>query len=706
MTVIADLLDRDPRGQRLVNNGQARLSDSSPEEDRGELRSFVCEGRYADGVTRIVESFCCDLGKSSQQAAWVSGFYGSGKSHLLKMLGYLWENKAFPDGMSPRALVEDMPASVRAALRELDTEAARHGGLFAAAGPMPSGQLERPRHSVLATVLRAAGLPADYGKAAFCLWLEDKGIADDVKAAVTAAGNKFEDEIEELYMSPVIPEAIASQFKGESLKEIRERIRAQYKTPDMDIDRNQFVSTLKRVLARQGKNGKTPLTLVLLDEVQIYIGDSQDRAGAIAEIAETLAKEFDRRIMLVGAGQSALQGTSQSNPQLVRLLDRFTVRVQLDDNDVETVTHPVGRAVRGFIGAGKAGREVRDQFTREPYGWPKDAIDAALVALVRANQLTVTLNGEPAAATALDGTAIGKATFRREDISISAREKIALAGLLQTLVGAIQNRDDLAEPAREFLRKLRARGESAGGEPPLPAAPRLAMEDEAQASAGNALLRLLLDRKSEIEQAIESWKERAKLKAERMVRWRTVERLGRHAEPLPEAATDLIELKGICDGRQLLEPTDPLPPPTRRLRELLTKRLMAAHKDLSEAVRSALDALNANPVWAALELSKKDAILAEVGLKLPPQPDISDDDKLADSLDRRPLGQWQAEIRSVPDLQVSTAQKAAQVSAPQTQRAVIERGTVVRSEGEVDDWLARQRTALVAAVARGPVVIS
>ncbi len=1155
MTVIADLLDRDPRGQRLVNNGQARLSDTSPEEDRGELRTFVCEGRYADGITRIVESFCRDLGKSSQQATWVSGFYGSGKSHLLKMLRYLWANAPFADGMSPRALVEDMPESVRAALRELDTEAARHGGLFAAAGPMPSGQLERPRHSVLAIVLRAAGLPADYGKAAFCLWLEDKGIADDVKAAVAAAGSKFEDEIEELYMSPVIPEAIASQFKGESAKEIRERIRAQYKTPDMDIDRNQFVSMLKRVLARQGKNGKTPLTLILLDEVQIYIGDSQDRAGAIAEIAETLAKEFDQRIMLVGAGQSALQGTSQSNPQLVRLLDRFTIRVQLDDNDVETVTrkvllrkkadarpliercldehdgaiarqlaetkiaarssdrtvriddypmlpvrrrfwdvcfraadlqgtqsqlrsqlrilhdalaenadkplgtvvpgdvlyealkaalvqsgalprdaydriepldktygadgalakrlaglaflisrlpteagadigvratpdhladllvddltidqgafrsrvralidrmvedghltrigeevriqttegrawqqefqkfrshygndlsaiadardklieealavsvrqvsavhgdakvprklvphrgdraperdgrnvplwvrdgwrttakeareaartlgsadgtvhlfidkpsnndlrdaiadllaakatldkrglghgdsgadarrgmetrqaraeerareiaaklveeaevllgggtaekqaalvarleaavetarkrlfpqfkdadrpaiewekalktareggehpfaavglvaeadtHPVGRAVLGFIGAGKAGREVRDHFTREPYGWPKDAIDAALVALVRANKLTVILNGEPAAATALDGTAIGKATFRREDISISAREKIALAGLLQTLVGAIQNRDDLAEPAREFLRKLRALGESAGGEPPLPAAPRLASEDEAQASAGNALLRLLIDRKSEIEQAIGSWKERAKLKVERMARWRTAERLARHAEPFPEAAGDLIELKGIRDGRQLLEPTDPLPPPMRRLRELLTQRLTVAHKELSDAVRGALDALNANPVWAALDLARKEAILAEVGLKLPPQPDISDDDKLADSLDRKPLGQWQAEIRSVPDLQVSAAQKAAQVSAPQTQRAMIERGIVVRSEGEVDAWLARQRATLVAAVARGPVVIS
>lgn len=96
----------------------------------------------------------------------------------------------------------------------------------------------------------------------------------------------------------------------------------------------------------------------------------------------------------------------------------------------------------------------------------------------------------------------------------------------------------------------------------------------------------------------------------------------------------------------------------------------------------------------------------EVGLKLPLQPDISDDERLADSLDRRPLGQWQAEICAVADLQVSAAQRAAQLSAPETQRAMIERGTIVRTDDEVDAWLGRQRATLVAAVKRGPVVIS
>lgn len=338
MKLIADVLDRDPRLNRLINNGQARIG-SDEAETRGELESFVCEGRYADGIVRIVESFTRDIGKSSQQAAWVSGFYGSGKSHLIKMLTFLWENHPFADGMRPIQLVPDLPDAVRAALRELDSEAARAGGTFAAAGSMLSGQGERPRYSVLSIILKAAGLPGDYGRARFMLFLKDRAIEKEVRAAVEAKGGTLEDEVEDLFVSPHIADALMSVDKslGSTLREVREAIRAQFRSPDIDITKDQLTETVRRVLRLQSRNDKFPLTLIVLDEVQIYVGDSQDRAGAIAEIAETFAKEFGSKIMLVGAGQSALTAV----PQLIRLLDRFTIRVQLDDADVETVTRKV-----------------------------------------------------------------------------------------------------------------------------------------------------------------------------------------------------------------------------------------------------------------------------------------------------------------------------------------------------------------------------
>jgi len=86
---IKDILQRDPSTHPLVNQGQARISDKANErvlvELRGELATFVCEGQYADGIQRILSAYLSNLTQTSQKAAWVSGFFGSGKSHLVEV---------------------------------------------------------------------------------------------------------------------------------------------------------------------------------------------------------------------------------------------------------------------------------------------------------------------------------------------------------------------------------------------------------------------------------------------------------------------------------------------------------------------------------------------------------------------------------------------------------------------------------------------
>src|SRR5579883_3324403 len=160
---IKDTLQRDPATNPLVNQGQARISDTRDErtqsELRGELETFVCEGQYADGIERIIRSFLDNLSKTSQKGAWVSGFFGSGKSHLLKMLCHLWQDTQFPDGATARSLVPDMPGDLREFLRELDTAGKRAGGLLAAAGPMPAGTNDQVRLTILGMLFKAVGLP-------------------------------------------------------------------------------------------------------------------------------------------------------------------------------------------------------------------------------------------------------------------------------------------------------------------------------------------------------------------------------------------------------------------------------------------------------------------------------------------------------------------------------------------------------------------
>src|SRR5215467_11882392 len=149
-SMIRDTLLRDPAKEGLVNNGQARIANELADnrilnELRGELSTFVCEGQYAEGIIKILSSYLANRSQTSQKAAWLSGFFGSGKSHEEKMLTHLWTDTKFPDGATARSLVPELPEEVRDLLRELDVAGKRSGCLLAAAGTLPAGTTENVR---------------------------------------------------------------------------------------------------------------------------------------------------------------------------------------------------------------------------------------------------------------------------------------------------------------------------------------------------------------------------------------------------------------------------------------------------------------------------------------------------------------------------------------------------------------------------------
>lgn len=340
---IKDVLERDPATNPLINQGQVRIVDRENEramqELHGELSMFVCEGQYADGVQKIIRSFIDNLGRTNQRGAWVSGFFGSGKSHLLKMLCHLWQNTEFSDGATARSLVPSMPEELNALLRELDVAGKRAGGILAAAGSLPSGTTDNVRTTILGILLRAIGLPEQYPQARFCLWLHSEGHFDAVKSAIEAAGRSFERELNNLYVSGPIASAVigCDPAFADSEADARQLLKAQYPPQTSDITTQDFLRIAKDALGLVSRNGRLPCTLIVLDEVQQYIGESNDRSVLVTEVAEAVAKQLDSHVMVVGAGQSALTDV----PLLQKLMDRFTIRVPLSDTEVETVTRKV-----------------------------------------------------------------------------------------------------------------------------------------------------------------------------------------------------------------------------------------------------------------------------------------------------------------------------------------------------------------------------
>src|SRR5437660_2858618 len=109
---------RSPSVSTRVAEVRDMQSHSELQTLRYELETFVCEGQYATGLARILGSYLQNLDRPEQPAVWVGGFFGSGKSHLVKMLRSLWVDFEFPDKATARGIAK-LPTDITDLLREL-----------------------------------------------------------------------------------------------------------------------------------------------------------------------------------------------------------------------------------------------------------------------------------------------------------------------------------------------------------------------------------------------------------------------------------------------------------------------------------------------------------------------------------------------------------------------------------------------------------
>src|SRR6266849_4731086 len=111
--------------------------------------------------------------------------------------------------------------------------APRLSGLHATGGKLGSGAGESVRLALLGVVFRSAGLPQDYAAARFVLFLKKNRFLEPVEKAVEKVGRSFESELNDLYVSPVLAEAllVADPTFAASEKEVRAQIKAQFPRP-------------------------------------------------------------------------------------------------------------------------------------------------------------------------------------------------------------------------------------------------------------------------------------------------------------------------------------------------------------------------------------------------------------------------------------------------------------------------------------------
>lgn len=365
--------------------------------------------------------------------------------------------------------------------------------------------------------------------------------------------------------------------------------------------------------------------------------------------------------------------------------------------------HPVSKAVLSFVGSGKKGTDIRKQFGGPPYGWPQDAVDAALLVLTAAGSLQARTATGPVGKAGLDQKNIAAAEFRVESIILTKVELINLRTLFKN-GGFNTTPSQESAHAAEFLARLVKLADEAGGDPPLPKQPDTAHLTDLAGRVGNDQLKAVHDAKDRLGQEVAEWQRVKELIAKRLPRWRQLSALIHHAADLPVAAEVRPEVEAVETNRTLLANPDPVPGLVDKLTDALRATLKQTHTACTSSHEAGMAALDASPVWQRLTPEQRYELLTKNRVRTLPPVEVGTTEEILSTLGTVKLSELRAISDALSARFNNAVTDAAKLLEPKAQTVSLPSVTV-KNEAELQAWLDDVRARVLAKLKEGPVIL-
>jgi hypothetical protein len=425
---------------------------------------------------------------------------------------------------------------------------------------------------------------------------------------------------------------------------------------------------------------------------QTYVGLKEGVETAAAQVLNRLYPKFH-------------DGDSAKWPQVLRKAKEGSA------NALEQVgftgdpqTHPVSAAIIGFVGAGKTGLEIRKKFNAAPYGWPQDAIDGVLTALIASNHLSARINSNPLTLAEVDQKKLGQAAFRIESPVLTAVQKLAIrklfqeAGLQKTTPG-----NELTDAIR-FIEHAKTIAAQAGGNAPVPMAPAALEITKLEAFSGNDLLMELHDQRDVLLLKIKTWQGTGKGIVKRLPVFILAEKLVGQAAGLVEQPGWATTLLAVRANRSLLDDPDPVAQVLKEVSNSLRINVSKAYKTYSDTFNGESKRIMTNSIWQKLTEEKRQSLLKIAGVSPRILPDMGSDEQLLSALDVCSLASWQSQTDAL-STQFAKVLAAAIIEAEPKARRVTLSTVTIHTQAELDAWLEKSKNEIEAALKNGPVIL-
>ncbi|MFZ6664104.1 BREX system P-loop protein BrxC [Peijinzhouia sedimentorum] len=276
---------------------------------------------------------------------WISGFFGSGKSHLLKILSFVLENKAVDDYHVGELFSENIEKDDILKGDVLKSTRIPSESILFNIDQQAQITSKTDANAILSVFYKVfydhLGL---YGYqphvAEFELWLQRNNQLEDFTSRFNSKSDKVWKEARIDYYDPLVTDTIAEVLaeingkKAESYEDILDEIE--------DRNKQSIEHFCERVLEYIESKGPHFRLNFFVDEVGQYISDNTRLMLNLQTIAETLATKTKGRSWVLVTSQEDMEKilgdmTKSQQSDFSRIQDRFAIKIPLTSANVDEV---------------------------------------------------------------------------------------------------------------------------------------------------------------------------------------------------------------------------------------------------------------------------------------------------------------------------------------------------------------------------------
>ena len=326
-----------------------------------EVREYVLTDKTEEDLKRIFDTFT-QISESIRHGGkgrdvmgvWVSGFFGSGKSHFAKVLGYLLQNEPLPDGSGETSIdaflkhLSDQPHArdIRLRLGEIKQTTAITAIPFEIRSRQSLNNPNSVGEILLGEFYRYLGYSENFVIARIEQRLKRRGLLKDFttlfqdRFGISWDSGDGRDDLSKARrrLAELLPEIDPKNYPDEATA--KQGLRDDFAHSKITAEgiADELVAWVDE---QRPTGGKTGHLVFVIDEMGTFVGDSNEKIGELNSLAEMIGNKGKGKVWMIATSQQDLEKVvdrTNFQPALVgRLNARFELKPHLVSDGIDKV---------------------------------------------------------------------------------------------------------------------------------------------------------------------------------------------------------------------------------------------------------------------------------------------------------------------------------------------------------------------------------